>query len=44
MWWDMFTNYGYVELYILYRLMQNQEAQNAGDENGGTHIDRGKFE
>jgi len=36
-WWDMFTNYGTVELYLLYKLIQkNQEGQNAGDKDAGS--------
>ncbi len=43
-WWGMFENYGMVELYLLYKLMQKQERENAGDENGGTYSEFGKFE
>ena len=41
-WWNMFTGYGTVELYILYRLME--ESKDAGDKNSrsDTHVD--KFE
>ncbi len=42
-WWNMFADYGSVELYLLYRMMEKQERQNAGDENSGTHIDRSQF-
>ena len=32
-WWNMFAYYGTVEFYLLYKLMEKQERENAGDEN-----------
>ena len=43
-WWNMFENYGMGELYTLYRLMESQEKEDAGDENGGADTYRSKFE
>lgn len=44
-WWDMFTNYGFVEFYLLYKLTEKtQEADNAGIEDGRTDSVIGKFE
>ncbi len=43
-WWNMFENYGMVELYLLYKLMQKQGRENAGDEDGWTYSEFGKFE
>ena len=41
----MFTNYGAVEFYLLYRLsQQNQEADNAGTKDGGSDSVSNKFE
>ncbi len=42
-WWNMFEGYGMIELYLLYRIMEEQRRKNAGNENGGTYIDRSKF-
>jgi hypothetical protein len=44
MWWNMFASYGTIELYILYKMMENQEAQNAGIEDVRTNPDLSKFE
>lgn len=43
-WWNMFENYGTIELYLLYKMMEKQERENAGDENIGADTDLGKFE
>ena len=44
-WWDFFTNYGSVELYMLYKLMEkNQEEQNGGVKDRGTDTFGDKFE
>ena len=42
-WWNMFEDYGTVELYLLYRVMEEQRRKNARDENSGSDIDRSKF-
>ena len=42
-WWNMFEDYGTVELYLLYRVMEEQRRKNAGNENSGSDIDRSKF-
>ncbi len=44
MWWNMFASYGTIELYILYKMMENQEAQNAGIEDARINSDLSKFE
>ena len=42
-WWNMFEDYGAVELYLLYRIMEKQREKDAGNENGGADIDRSEF-
>ena len=42
-WWNMFEDYGTVELYLLYRVMEEQRRKNARNENSGSDIDRSKF-
>lgn len=44
-WWDMFTNYGAVEFYLMYTMAQRtKEAENAGTENGRSDSVGNKFE
>ena len=43
-WWNMFETYGTVELYLLYKLIEKQARDNAGNEDGGTHSEFSKFE
>lgn len=41
-WWNMFTGYGTVELYMLYRLMEAN--RNGRNENTRSDTDHDKFE
>lgn len=43
-WWNMFESYGTVELYLLYKLIEKQERDNAGNEDGRTRSEFSKFE
>jgi len=43
-WWNLFENYGMVELYLLYKAIEKQEIEDAGDKNGGAYFEFGKFE
>lgn len=42
-WWNMFADYGSVELYLLCKVMEKQEKENVGAKNSGTDIDRSQF-
>jgi len=43
LWWNMFADYGTVELYLLYRMMHEREIKNARDKNTRSGVDLGKF-